>query len=167
MFYTVFFNDNKHLVRSQMWLNGAKRLKLIKRLLLPKLFGKFCPQYWLHCRWDKILLEGSDDLHSKDKTAVEQKHSAVIPQLSRAHVLQPRCNTEKTLSVCFCVLAVSVRTGRHFHLHPHSLFIFTVPCLHITQRQSPLGDQLCATLAFSISRCATCSQYWFHVAINW
>lgn len=65
-----------------------------------------CQPYWLHCRSDKISSEGTDDLHSKDKTAA---HSTVIPQLSRAQTLQQRCNSEN-VHVCTCT---RVSTSTH------------------------------------------------------
>ncbi|KAI9547898.1 hypothetical protein NQZ68_012915 [Dissostichus eleginoides] len=48
------------------------------------------------CGWDKISLEGTNDLHSKDKTVAQQQHSTAIPQLSRAHILQQRSNAKNT-----------------------------------------------------------------------
>lgn len=84
------------------------------RQLLIRSYLEFCQQYWLHCRWDKISLEGTDDLHSKDKTVAQQQHSTVIPQLSRAQILQQRHNAKKTLCVCvfMCV------QGQAFPLPP-------------------------------------------------
>lgn len=85
----------------------GKGTKLMRQLLIWS-YLEFCQQYWLHCRWDKISLEGTDDLHSKDKTLALQKHSTVILQLSRAQILQPRHNTGKTLYVCLCVNCICV-----------------------------------------------------------
>lgn len=99
---------------------GGKK-KLMKQLLI-RSYSEFSQQYWLHCRWDKISLEGTDDLHSKDKTVAQQKHNTVIPQLSGAQNLQPRRNTEKTLRVrvyvCACVCG---RAGIFTSTHTHCL----------------------------------------------
>ena len=78
------------------------------RQLLIRSYLKFCQQYWPHCRWDKISLEGTDDLHSKDKTVAQQQHRTVIPQLSRAQILQQRHKAQKTLYVCLCASCVCV-----------------------------------------------------------
>lgn len=62
---------------------------------------EFFRQYRLHCRWDKISLEGTDDLHSKDKTVAQQQHSTMIPQLSGAQIPQQR----PRVCLCVCVCA--------------------------------------------------------------
>lgn len=51
----------------------------------------------------KISLEGTSDLHSKDKTAAQRQRNTVIPQVSRAKILQWRQNSEEILHVCLCV----------------------------------------------------------------
>lgn len=40
----------------------------MKKLQIQSYF-KFCQQYWLQYSWDKVSMEGSDDLHSKDEAA--------------------------------------------------------------------------------------------------
>lgn len=132
--------------------------------VLPKPCGEFCPQYWPHCGWDKISLEGSDDLHSKDETVGQQKHSAVIPQLSGAHVLQPRCNTEKTLSVSLCGGCIWVQA----YPPPPTQAFYLRSCLPShDQRRSPLGDQLHAALAWADARPAVNTDFTWQLIDNW
>ncbi len=149
----------------------GKGTKLMRQLLI-RSYLEFCQQYRLHCRWDKISLEGTDDLHSKDKTVAQQQQITVIPQLSRAQILQQRHNSKKTLHVCLCVsrcmcacvcVCVCARTSISTSTHVVS-FIFTVASSQITQKQNPVCNQLYTTITTSC--CATHNQYGFHLAIS-
>lgn len=75
----------------------------------------------------------------KDKTVAQQQHSTVIPELSRANILQHRQSSEKILCVCLCGRAwTCISTFTHA-----VLFIFTVPIFYrdVTTQENPVCDQ--------------------------
>lgn len=145
--------------REREWGRERDRKKKLMKQLLIRSYLEFSQQYWLHCRWDKISLEGTGDLHRKDKTVAQQKpqHSdpaalqgtesaAEAPQLKGHHACTQAC--------------ACARQGASTSLYTLS-FIFTAhrPC-----RRNAVGER--PHTPITISSCVTRNQYWSRPAIS-
>lgn len=107
---------HKHLCRLNYL---GKETKLMRELLI-RSYLEFCQQYRLHCRWDKISLEGTSDLQGQDSGSTAAQHSDPRT-LQGKH--SPAQTEQWKDTVCVFVWACM---DMHFNFHPCSaLYLYS------------------------------------------